>query len=175
MVAYGVAPESVAWSEYSSSTSTTLGDTTGLSEGFYIFYVKTKDRAGNEAGSPAQRSFTVDTAAPTVKGVSPLNNATGVAPDTNVTATFSEQMNWTTIRKSTFKLYKVNPDGTTAQVGNVTVKLSADGLQATLNPFGTSSAVLERDTRYRAVITTGAQDLAGNPLAAKKVWSFRTK
>jgi hypothetical protein len=175
VVADGVAPESVAWSDYSASTSATLGDTTGLSEDSYIFYVKAKDQAGNEDASPAQRSFTVDTTAPRVKSVTPANNSTGVALRTNVTATFSEQMNRTTIKKTTFKLYKVNSDGTTTQVTNVTVKLSADGLKATLNPFGTSSTVLKRDTWYRAVITTGAQDLAGNSVAARKVWSFRTR
>jgi len=170
-----VASESVAWSEYSPSTSTALGDTTGLGEDSYIFYVKVKDQAGNEDASPAQRSFTVDTTAPRVKSVTPLNNATGVVLRTNVTATFFEQMNRTTIRKVTFKLYNVDPDGPATQITNVTVKLSADGLKATLNPFGRSSTVLERNTRYRVMITAGAQDLAGNPLAAKKVWSFRTR
>jgi hypothetical protein len=175
VVANGVAPESVAWSEYSSSTSATFGDTTGLGEDSYTFYVKVKDQAGNEDASAAQRSLTMDTTAPTVRSVTPLNKATGVAPGTNVTVTFFERMNRTTITESTFKLYEVNSDGTTTQVTNVTVKLSADGLEAKLNPFGTSPTVLERNTKYKAIVTTGAQDLAGNPLAAKEVWSFRTR
>jgi len=33
-----------------------------------------------------------------------------------------------------------------------------------LNPFGTSSTLLAANTRYRAVVTTGARDLAGNQL-----------
>jgi hypothetical protein len=52
------------WSSYSSATSTTLGGTAGLADGEHNLYVKAKDQAGNEDLSPAQRTFTVDTAVP---------------------------------------------------------------------------------------------------------------
>jgi hypothetical protein len=87
------------------------------------------------------------------------------------------------INKSTFKLLKVNPDGSTTQITNVTVSLSTDGLVATLNPFGTSTTThLANGTRYKAVITTGAKDEAGNQLdqntttagSQQKAWTFTT-
>ncbi|MGH3087081.1 MAG: Ig-like domain-containing protein, partial [Rubrobacteraceae bacterium] len=52
------------WSAYSSETSVTLGGEDGLDDGECTFEVRAKDGAGNVDGSPAQRSFTIDTAAP---------------------------------------------------------------------------------------------------------------
>ena len=61
------------------------------------------------------------------------------------------------------------------------LSLSTDGLKATLNPFGTSTTThLARGTKYKGVITTGAKDVAGNPLdqipttagLQKKAWTF---
>ena len=87
------------------------------------------------------------------------------------------------ITKSTFKLFKVKPDGSTTQITNVSVKLTTDGLVAKLNPFGTSSTVLAENTKYKGVITTGAKDVAGNQLdqspttagLQQKGWTFNTK
>jgi hypothetical protein len=85
------------------------------------------------------------------------------------------------ITNSTFKLFKLNPDGSTTQITNVTVALSTDGLVATLDPFGTSTTThLAKSTTYKAVITTGAKDVAGNQLdqnittagLQQKAWSF---
>ena len=85
------------------------------------------------------------------------------------------------ITTSTFKLFKVNPDGSTTQITNVTVSLSTDGLVATLNPFGTSTTThLANGTTYKGVVTTGARDEAGNPLDQNtttdgfqlKAWTF---
>jgi N-acetylglucosamine-6-sulfatase len=124
-----------------------------------------------------------DTTAPTVKSTVPRAGATGVAPSSNLTATFSEKMDPLSINKSTFKLFKVNPDGTQTQITDVTVSLSTDGLVATLNPFGTSTTThLERATKYKGVVTTGARDVARNPLdqipttdgLQMKAWTFTT-
>ena len=118
---------------------------------------------------------------PRVTNTSPKHTAIGVAPTANLTATFSEKMDPLSITNSTFKLFKVNTDGSTTQVTDVTVSLSTDGLVATLNPFGTSTTThLARGTKYKAVVTTGAQDLAGNRLdqnsslsgLQQKAWSF---
>ena len=144
---------------------------------------------GGEEGSMAGpveliaffRSTPTDTTAPRVTNTSPAHNATGVAPSANLTATFSEKMDPLSISKSTFKLFKVNTDGTQTQITNVTVALSTDGLKATLNPFGTSTTThLARGTKYKAVITTGARDVAGNQLdqntttagLQQKAWTF---
>jgi probable HAF family extracellular repeat protein len=166
-----------AWSSYSSETSVTLGGASGLPEGSHTFYVKARDEAGNENQSPAERSFTVDTTQPMVvnSSTTPQGGATGVGRDTDLTATFSEKMEPSTVNTTTFKLFKVNADGTQTQITDVVVSLSPDGLKATLNPFGEKTTLLARNTKYKGVITTGTKDLAGNPLAQQKSWTFTTK
>src|SRR5215216_6229086 len=125
--------------------------------------------------------WSTDTTSPRVISTVPTAGATGVAPSSNLTATFSEKMMPSSITTSTFKLFKVNTDGTQTQITNVTVSLSTDGLVATLNPFGSSTTThLARGTKYKGVITTGAKDVAGNPLdqnstlsgLQQKAWTF---
>ncbi|MBD1538167.1 Ig-like domain-containing protein [Arthrobacter sp. S13_S34] len=108
-----------------------------------------------------------DTTAPVVSGTSPAGGATGVAVSTNVTATFSEAMNTSTIDTNTFTL----KTGTTTVTG--AVSLNSTGNTATLNP-GTDLAA---GTTYTATIkggSTGAKDAAGNALASDKTWTFTT-
>jgi hypothetical protein len=147
-----------------------------------------KDSAGNPLVADKVWSFTtmppapsIDTTSPRVICTVPTAGATGVAPSTNLTATFSEKMDPASITNSTFKLFRINPDGSTTQITNVSVSLSTDGLKATLNPFGTSTTThLAKDTKYKGVIITGARDVAGNPLdqqpttagLQQKGWSF---
>ena len=121
-----------------------------------------------------------DTTAPRVSAATPTG--TGIGRGTNLAATFSEKMDAATINRSTFRLFKVTPTGTT-QVTSATVTPSSNGLKATLNPFGTSSTLLAKNTRYKAVLTTGAEDVAGNRLDQnptkagdqQKTWTFVTK
>ncbi len=99
--------------------------------------------------------------------MSPANSTTGVARSTDVAATFSEKMDPASINATTFKLFKCSSTTSTTcttQITNVTVSLSTDGLRATLNPYGTSSTLLTSRSKYKAVVTTGAKDLAGNAL-----------
>ena len=135
------------------------------------------DKDGGE--TEYAREVTVNNIPPRVTGTTPANAATAVARGAFLTANFSEVMKQTTLNQSTFKLFKVTSSGTT-QVTNVSVSLSADGLRATLDPFGTSSTLLAKNTKYQATITTGANDLAGNALdqdptnagSQPKTWSF---
>jgi len=121
-----------------------------------------------------------DTTSPRVTSTVPKAGATGVAPSTNLTATFSEKMMTSSITTSTFQLFRVNTDGSTTQITDVTVSPSTDGLVATLNPFGSSTTLLSRNTKYKGVITTGARDVAGNQLdqiptttgLQQKAWTF---
>ena len=121
-----------------------------------------------------------DTTAPRVSAVTPTG--TGIGRGTNVVATFSEEMDAATINRTTFKLFKVTSSGTT-QVTNVTVAPTSDGLKATLDPYGTSSTLLGARTKYKAVVTTGAEDLAGNRLDQnstttgnqQRTWTFTTR
>ena len=147
-----------------------------------------KDSAGNPMAADKVWSFTMlpppptNTTAPRVTSTSPFSNATGVAPSANLTATFSEAMMISSLNTTTFKLFKVTSSGM-SQVTNVVVSPSADGLKATLNPFGTSSTTnLARGTKYKAVVSTGAKDVAGLRLDQisstttldQKTWTFTT-
>ena len=105
----------------------------------------------------------VDVIPPTVSSVEPVASAVDVALDANVTATFSEVMDSGTISSTTFTL---TGPGTTEVAGVV----SYTGSTATFNP----AASLLGSTLYTATVTTGAEDLAGNALAANHVWTFTT-
>jgi len=153
-----------AWSAYQTGTSVTLGGTVGLSDGPHTFYVRARDAAGNEDASPAQRSFTVDTVKPTVESVVPVDGATGIDSTANASALFSETMSLPSINTKTFKLFK---KGTTTVIP-ATVTYDAANDLATLNP----SADLQPGTTYKALVTIGTRDLAGNQLATSKAWFF---
>lgn len=121
--------------------------------------------AGALAAKPAPPP---DTQAPTVTSVSPAVDSDGVSRKTNVEAAFSEEMDATTLT-GTFVLTKQG----SATPLTATVSYDAVGKKAVLGP----SADLEYSTIYTATIkggAEGAKDLAGNPLAADKVWSFTT-
>jgi hypothetical protein len=107
-------------------------------------------------------SATLCTTPPTVISVTPGD---GVCPDTTVTATFSEDMNPTTINTTTFTL--TGPSGAVA--GAVTYDVPSR-----VATFTQTSPPLTVATTYTATITTGAQDLFGVPLASAKVWTFTT-
>jgi hypothetical protein len=111
---------------------------------------------------------------PTVISTSPANNTTGIATDP-VTATFSEDMKASSIitPATTFKLVKLNSNGTTKVAANVSYDAATK--QAILEPASNLSS-----GTYKATVTTGAQDSAGNALDQRpniagnqsKSWKF---
>jgi O-glycosyl hydrolase len=101
----------------------------------------------------------------TVASVSPANTATGVAINSNVTATFNIGANASTVTNSTFTL---TAQGGSAVAGLVAV--SNGGLTATFTP----NASLAYSTTYTATLTTGVQSTAGTALASNYTWSFTT-
>lgn len=109
-----------------------------------------------------------DATAPTVTLTNPADGATGVALNSQVTATFSEAMDPATLNTSTFTL---TGPGTTPVSG--TVNYVPGALTATFAP----DADLAASTTFTATVTSGAQDLAGNALIAGPVpnpWTFTT-
>ncbi len=115
---------------------------------------------------------TPDTMPPRVISTRPNDGATGVAPLARVRATFSEDMMASTINGTTFKLYEKG--------ANISVKArvayEANTKTARLNP----TKELKPHTRYTAVVSVGAKDVAGNPLDQRpgvegdqrKMWHF---
>ncbi|MDQ5827170.1 MAG: Ig-like domain-containing protein [Chloroflexota bacterium] len=101
-----------------------------------------------------------DLTPPKVNTMTPTAGKRGVKRNTDLTANFSERMNRATLNKATFKLFKVNRDGSTTQIRAVSVSSSTDGLKATLDPDSTLGA----NTKYEAVVSTGAKDVAENRL-----------
>src|SRR5205814_1407696 len=93
----------------------------------------------------------------------PANSATGVAINQTINATFSEAMDPATISTATFL---VAGPGTTPVTG--TVAYDVGSKIATFLP----ASNLSQNTVYRATMTTGAKDLAGNALANNFVWNF---
>lgn len=124
-----------------------------------------KDLAGN-AMAAITWSFTTgtasDTTAPTVTSTTPIDLGTDVYIGTDISATFSKDMNATTINVSRFTLTQggVEVPGVVSYLNKV----------ATFNPISD----LASNSLYVATVTTGVKDSAGNALAANKVWSFRT-
>ncbi len=128
-----------------------------------------KDLAGNALASNFVWTFTTgstsNTTAPTVTSTVPADTATGVGLNQTINATFSTGMDPATISTVTFTL--AGP-GITSVTGTVTC--NAGCTIATFTP----TANLTASALFTATITTGAKDLAGNALAANKVWTFTT-
>lgn len=116
-----------------------------------------------------------DRVSPTVTSVVPVEKATGIGPRANVSAFFSEAMRNASINTNTVKLMRA---GTTTPLA-AAVSYDAEKKKAILNPNNN----LKRGAKYKAVVTVGAKDLAGNRLDQnpsvagnqQKVWFFRVR
>jgi len=121
--------------------------------------------AKNVPGTPLANDYvwTFNTGTtPAVLSTDPLNNATGVALNKVVAATFSVPMDPLTITTTTFNLKQ----GVTAVAGAV----SYTGSTASFTP----TSALTANTIYTATITTGVKNPAGFAIAANYVWTFTT-
>jgi len=128
-----------------------------------------KDLGGNALLNNFIWNFTsstsTDTNPPTVIGTNPTNTATSVAINHTINATFSENMDPSTISTANFKM--AGPE-TTNLAGTVAYVVSSQ--IATFTP----ATNLAPNTTYTNTITTGVKDLAGNALATNFVWIFTT-
>ncbi len=134
-------------------TATVKGGATGV-----------EDLADNAMAADFTWSWTTaaaaDTTAPLVTLVNPADLALNVPVTSSVNATFNEAMDALTINTANFKV--------TGVTGVVT--FNALTKVATFTPI----TALTAGTTYTATVTRGAHDLAGNALAADKVWTFTT-
>jgi len=122
-----------------------------------------KDMAGNSIAANYIWKFTTNAIIlPYVTSTDPKNATLNVELEKVILATFSKEMNVSTINGTTFTLMQ----GTTPVTGNV----SYDGAIARFKP----QVNLLPGVEYTATITTGAKDLAGNSIAANYIWKFTT-
>jgi Big-like domain-containing protein len=138
----------------------------GLADGRHSFEVRAVGPWGRPDPTPARREWIVDTTGPEVTATNPKDKATNAAPGAEVTATFSEAVDPSTVVDETFVLVA-------EATGNaVTGKVSYDSAtrRARLRP---DKALLPL-TAYRARITAGVKDLVGNAMPKDHEWSFQT-
>jgi len=134
----------------------------------YVVTITTEatDLAGNALAEDFVWTITTgasaDTTNPTILSTIPATDATDVPLGRNLSVTFSEPMNPLTINTVSFSVV----DGASPVLGTVTYT----GVTATFNPL----FALTEGTQYVATVTTDATDLAGNTLAADRVWAFTT-
>ena len=133
--------------------------------------------ANNGSSTVSVLRNTANLPPPFVTREKPNKGETGVARNTNVTATFSRPMDPSTINTSTV----------TMKMGKkkVPVAVSCDSscTTVTLDPFPSDpSQILAAHTKFKVTITTGAKDLAGTALDQNfstkgnqaMVWTFTT-
>lgn len=111
---------------------------------------------------PIAEAASTDTEAPIVIYINPSNNATEVDPSTSITATFSEEMDVSTINTSTF----------TVKYNNA---YQIEGTVNYSNKTATFTPLTPLSGTYVVRITTGVKDLAGNSKANTSIWIFTTE
>lgn len=168
----GNASDSISWIKSVTINGTSAGLTgetytsdIQLTEGQNTITATATDAAGNTG--TATITVTLDTTPPAVTSTTPVDNDTGVLVNTTITATFSEEIDASTITTTTFSL---NSETSGAISGSVT----NNGNSATFTPLDN----LSHNTTYTVIIKSGndgVKDLAGNALTEDYTWSFKTE
>jgi Ice-binding-like/Bacterial Ig-like domain len=149
-----------AGTQYTATITTAAKDLTGVAMTANYAWSFTTGVATNLVG-------------PTITLTNPVSVATNVFVDTTVSATFSTEMDPTTINNGSFTLAVAGAGG--APVSGTVTYDSASQI-ATFAP----SANLTADTQYTATISNMVKDLAGNALVSgpgsipPDPWSFTT-
>ncbi|MCD4765798.1 MAG: Ig-like domain-containing protein, partial [Methanosarcinales archaeon] len=146
------------WQNFTTEFNTT-GFTGTVNDGRLMFWLAPFATAGDTYNFDNVRLEKVDindTTPPTVTGNEPTG--TNVPVTTQISVTFSEAMNQTSVENA----FDIDPSV------NGTFTWSGD----TMNFI--SDADLASSTKYNVTIGTGAEDLAGNNLATDHLWNFTT-
>jgi hypothetical protein len=125
-----------------------------------------EDLAGNRLAQVSWSFTTVDP--PVVDQMSPVGQGISTDPPPAVQAVFSREMNRSSINRSSFQVAQIDP--LNQQETMVPGTVSYDNRVATFVP----SIPLSDNTLYRVTVTTAAEDINGNPLAADVSWTFQT-
>ena len=129
----------------------------------YAARIKTlaKDVAGNALQTDHVWTFTTGIV-PFVASTDPIPNATGVALNKIISATFNMPMNPLTLTNITYTV----KEGANTVVGTISYAGSTVSFMPTLP--------LLANKVYTATITTGAKNVAGTAMASNYVWTFTT-
>ncbi|MBI4650444.1 Ig-like domain-containing protein [Candidatus Desantisbacteria bacterium] len=104
----------------------------------------------------------IDTVLPEIITADPQNLAVRIAPDKIISVTFSEEMDSSSVSDSvSVSAYE------SVSVNGI---ISYNNRVATFTPV----SLLTPGTTYKAVVTAGVKDLAGNGMAEDYTWSFTT-
>ena len=166
-----------------SCTSTTLsavsGDNTitfsSLSDGTYSdCTITVTDSSGNTSSSLSVSSFVIDSTAPTVSSTSPTDNQSGVSISDNISVTFSESMDNTTVTTNTdnttcYGSFQLSLDNFSSCIQMSSSPLSSNSNKTfTVTP----SSSLSSNTTYKIRVTNGVKDSASNELSIQ--WTTST-
>ena len=158
---------------FSITTSATTDNNTitliSLSDGPYSdCTITVTDSAGNSVTRNIS-SFVIDTTAPTVSSFSPTDNQSSVAITDNITVTFSEAMDNTSVTTNTDNASCSGTLGVSSDNFSSCVQMSSgpasssDNITFTLDP----SDNLSYSTTYKIRVTTGVKDSVGNTLSSQ--------
>jgi len=158
---------------FSITTSATTDNNTitliPLSDGTYEnCTITVTDSAGNSVTRNIS-SFVIDTTAPTVSSFSPTDNQSSVAITDNITVTFSEAMDNTSVTTNTDNASCSGTLGVSSDNFSSCVQMSSDpasssdNITFTLDPSGS----LTGGTTYKTRVTTGVKDAAGNAMSSQ--------
>ncbi|OGS29721.1 MAG: hypothetical protein A2323_01105 [Elusimicrobia bacterium RIFOXYB2_FULL_46_23] len=123
-----------------------------------------------ENNNVAYKNITVAPTYPAITGsVSPPENAADVGVNDIISAVFSEYMSSSTVVPAiTVKAVRDSAGVAISEAAGGTVEYSTSSKTLTF------SALWKKGYKYQVTISTGAQDLYGNAMAAAKVWEFTT-
>jgi hypothetical protein len=141
----------------------------GIAIPYYYASVKGLQYVMFEAGTGSYAvSFATDTTPPSISQVFPANGATDVSGNTNVTVTFSEAMNASTITTNTITVWDAASNAVPA-----TVSYNPTNFTTVLQPNGPLGQLQTYTARVEGG-TPGVTDVAGNPLPSRYEWTFIT-
>ncbi|RKY69906.1 MAG: hypothetical protein DRP97_04640, partial [Candidatus Latescibacterota bacterium] len=124
-----------------------------------------EDQMGNEmTPDPAAAAFRIDTQMPVAAHVTPEPDQTGVRRSSNVTITFSETMDGSSVVAEHFKLMRGG------EIVAGTFSYDAEQRTALFDP----AEELAQDTEYEARVSSSVRDSVGNRMAEDFRWRFRT-